>query len=130
MARYHLDTSFLIDWQRGATQIEAIRDEILTGTHEISIDPIVETEFFAGGTTSRKAELLFQSILRLSQRLDLSSSVSRRAAAWLGPMDKRMRKEHFGDALIGATAVGNRATLVSSDRRIEKVFPDVKTRTY
>lgn len=122
MARYHLDTSFLIDWQRGDPRVEQLREGILNGRHQISIDPIVETEFFAGRQVTRKAELLFRSIEQLAHRVELAQSVCRQAASWLSPMDDNMRKEHFGDALIAAAASAHQAAILSGDQRIGRVF--------
>lgn len=128
MARYHLDTSFVIDWERGDPRIAQLADEISEGDHEISFDPIVETEFFAGQKMTRQAELLFRGIERLAVRVDLASTVCRLAATWLSSMDGDMRKQHFGDALIAAAASSNEAALLSADQKISRVFPiDVVT---
>lgn len=129
MARYHLDTSFLIDWQRGDPKIVALRDAILAGGHEVSFDPIVETEYFAARSLTREAELLFRSVEVLARRIQLSQGVCRQAAAWLGPMNDQMRRKHFGDALIASAAALDGATILSADRRINRVFP-VPVETY
>lgn len=129
MARYHLDTSFLIDWQRGDQRVMRLKDQILAGRHKVSFDPIVETEFFAAERITRKAELLFWSIEVLGERISLSQAVCRRAAEWLSPMDDDMRKAHFADALIAAAATVHDAVLVAGDTRIRRVFR-VKVRAY
>ena len=129
MTRYHLDTSFLIDWQRGDFRIARLRDEILNGDHEITFDPIVETEYVQVPVLTREAELLFESIETLGSRVDLSSGICRQAAMWLAPMDTQERKQHFGDALIAAAATRSSAIVLAADKRIGKVFP-VAVETY
>lgn len=129
MTRYHLDTAFLIDLQRGDPKAGRFRDQILEGQHQLSIDPIVETEFFAGRQVTRQAELLFRSIERLAERVELGQSVCRQAAAWLSRMDDNMRKKHLADALIVAAATSQGAIVLSSDRRIERVFA-IQVETY
>jgi predicted nucleic acid-binding protein len=45
------------------------------------------------------------------------------AASWLAPMDPAQRRARFADALIAAIADLDGATLVTSDTKIEGVFP-------
>lgn len=106
-----------------------LRDEIVTGLHEISINPIIEAEYFSARHVRRDKELTFEAILSLGVMLPLSSEVCRLAGIWLGRMDRRQKRRHFNDALIAASAAIGDAVLVTADRRISKVFP-VRTREY
>ncbi len=121
--RYHLDTTFLVDWQREDPRVQSLRAEITAGQHEISVDPIVEAEFFAVPILNRDIELIFDSILSLGERLPITSVASQMAARWLGPMDAAQRLARFADAIIAAVAVTNGATLLTNDTRIGPVFP-------
>jgi len=115
---YHLDTTFLIDWYRKDARIVSLRDEIIAGLHDVSINPIVETEYFAARRVTREKEMVFQSVAALAELVPLSSEVCRLAARWLARLDIDQRRAHFNDALIAAAA-----TLISSDKRIAPVFP-------
>ena len=61
--RYHLDTSFLIDWRKSNPNIAILQEEIASGAHQISIDPIVQTEFFAAPRIDRTYEELHSAVL-------------------------------------------------------------------
>jgi predicted nucleic acid-binding protein len=121
--KLHLDTSFLIDWERADERIHSLVDEILSGAHQVSIDPIIETEYFAAAATSRRSVALFGALTSLADSLPLTSASARRAAGWLAPMDERMRRAHFADALISAICVEHSRTLVTADRRVKALFP-------
>ena len=121
--RHHLDTTFIIDWHRQSPKIQVIRYEILAGTHEVSFDPVAETEYFAAPRITRSRELTFASLATVAVRLPVSSEACRLAGAWLGKMDKRQRRRHFNDALIAAIATLDDAVLITADRRIARVFP-------
>ena len=121
--RYHLDTSFLIDWHRRDPRVLPLLDEVLAGLHEISIDPIVETEYFAAERIDRGKQFTYDTALSLGSSLPLTSQTSRLAASWLAPMDHPKRLAHFADALIAATAATAGAVLVTGDRRVARVFP-------
>ena len=120
--RYHLDTSFLIDWRRSSPKIIGLRDEIAARLHVVSIDPIVHTEFFAAPRTDRTYDAVFESVIRLGTILPLTPQVSRLAATWLGPMDQPQRRARFADALVAAVAYLDNATLVTSDTAMP-LFP-------
>lgn len=120
---YHLDTTFLIDWHRRDVRILALREEIIAGVHDVSINPIVETEYFSARRVTREKELTFASVAALSEMIPISSEACRLAAQWLGRLDVKQRRAHFNDALIAATSTVAGATLISSDKRIVRVFP-------
>lgn len=120
---YHLDTTFLIDWHRRDPRITSLRDEIIAGIHDVSINPIVETEYFAARRVTREKEMTFESIAALSDMIPLSSDACRLAAQWLARLDIKQRRAHFNDALIAAASTVVGATLISSDKRIVRVFP-------
>ena len=120
---YHLDTTFLIDWHRRDSRILLLREEIIAGVHDVSINPIVETEYFAARRVNREKEMTFESIAALSEMVPLSTDACRLAARWLARLDIKQRRAHFNDALIAATSTVCGATLVSSDKRIVRVFP-------
>lgn len=113
--RLHLDTSFLVDWEREVPAIATLRDEILSGVHTVSIDPIVETEFFATPRASRKTQAIFATVLVLGTRLPITSEACRLAASWLASMDQPQRRARFADAIVAATAHADGATVVTSD---------------
>ncbi len=127
--RYHLDTTFLIDWRKSTPGIVVLRGEILAGAHVVSIDPIVQTEFFAAPRIDRTYEVVYSAILSLGTLMPLSQEASMLAASWLGPMDRAQRRARFADALIAAVAYLDGATLLTSDTKIEGVFP-VSVRAY
>lgn len=120
--KYHLDTTFLIDWHRREARVLPLLEEILAGRHSVSIDPIIETEYFAATRVDRAKQAVFQTALTLGSRLTISSETARLAASWLAPMDQARRLAHFADALIAATATVGGAILVTGDRRIARVF--------
>ena len=120
---YHLDTTFLIDWHRRDPRIASLRDEIIAGVHDVSINPVVETEYFAARRVTREKEMTFQSVAALAEMIPLSSDVCRLAAQWLARLDIKQRRAHFNDGLITAASTVAGATLISSDKRIVRVFP-------
>lgn len=113
--KYHLHTSFLVDWRRSDPRIADLRAEISAGIHTVSIDPVVQTEFFAAPRIDRSYEVVFDAILGVGTRIDLSDEMSRMASRWLGPMDRVQRRARFADALIAAAAYTQGATVVTSD---------------
>jgi predicted nucleic acid-binding protein len=113
--RLHLDTSFLVDWEREDPIVTTIREEILTGIHVVSIDPIVEVEFFATLRADRRTQAIFASVLVVGVRLPITSEASRLAAIWLAPMDQAQRRARFADALVAAIAHFAGATILTSD---------------
>jgi predicted nucleic acid-binding protein len=121
--RYHLDTTFLIDWHRRDPRVLPLLEEVLDGLHEISVDPIIETEYFAAARIDRAKQFVFETALSLGASLPITSQVSRIAGTWLAPMDQPKRLAHFADSLIAATASAAGAVLVTGDRRIARVFP-------
>lgn len=120
--RYHLDTTFLIDWRRSASTTRGLRDEISARLHVISIDPIVHTEFFAAPRIDRTYDAVFASVMTFGELLPLTPEGSRLAATWLAPMDPAQRRARFSDALVAAVAHLSDATLVTSDRGMS-LFP-------
>jgi predicted nucleic acid-binding protein len=120
--RYHLDTSFLIDWRASDPGTESLCQEILAGNHTVTVDPIVQTEFLAAPRLDRTYEFVFDTVLSLGNRIELTSEMSRLAATWLAPMDRPQRRARFADALVAAAAHVERAILVTSDTGMP-VFP-------
>ena len=127
--RYHLDTTFLIDWRKSTPSIVNLRSEIIAGLHAMSIDPIVQAEFFATPRIDRTYELVHGAVLGLGRMLALTPEASRLAASWLGLMDRPQRRARFADALIAAVAYLDDAVLLTSDSKIEGVFP-ISVRQY
>jgi predicted nucleic acid-binding protein len=121
--RIHLDTSFLVDWRRSEERVESLVREIVAGDHEVSVDTVVETEFFSALRITRNAIALFDFLLEVGDLIPLTSEPARLAAGWLAPMDERQRRAHFADALIAAVAHSAGATLVTGDHRIAAIFP-------
>ncbi|MEX2245861.1 MAG: PIN domain-containing protein [Dehalococcoidia bacterium] len=126
----HLDTSFLIDWWRTEPRVADIVTAILAGEHDFSIDPIVETEFFAAPRIDSRRIALFEGLLRAGRYVELTAKEAQLAASWLAPMDERQRRAHFADALIAAVALVEGATLVTGDRRVARVFPALPVLEY
>jgi len=120
--RYHLDTTFLVDWRRSDLGSQLLRDEILAGMHTVTVDPIAQTEFFAAPRPDRRYEFVFDAILTVGTRVALTSDMCRTASTWLGSMDRVQRRARFADALIAAAAYAHRATLITSDTGMS-VFP-------
>lgn len=121
--RHHLDTTFIIDWHRQSYAIEVVRHAILAGVHDLSFDPVAETEYFAAPRVTRARELTFASLSAIARRLPVSSEACRIAGSWLGRMDTRQRRRHFNDALIAAIAFTQDAILITADKRIGRLFP-------
>jgi predicted nucleic acid-binding protein len=121
--RLHLDTSFLIDWQRGSERVTTIGEQIRAGEHALSLDPIVETEYFAAARITRASVALYETLMSMASPLPLTRDVTALAATWLAPMDERKRRAHFADALIAAVAHLEDAVLITGDSRLNRVFP-------
>lgn len=121
--RLHLDTTFLVDWQREDARIEPLRDEMRAGMHDVSYDPILEIEYFAVRDVSRRLVAVFESMRLLARWVPVTPEASRIAAQWLSQMDEKQRKAHFADAIIGAVAYADGAVLVTSERILPEVFP-------
>jgi predicted nucleic acid-binding protein len=121
--KYHLDTTFVIDWHRKEQRIVDLREEIVADIHEVSIDPIVETEYFSARRVNRDKELTFLAVAELSEMLPITSAASRLAGGWLARLDRNQPRAHFNDALIAAVATVAGATLITADKRIVRVFP-------
>jgi predicted nucleic acid-binding protein len=119
----HLDTTLVIDWHRKDWRITYLREEIVAGIHEVSIDPIVETEYFSARRVNRDKELTFLAVAELSEMLPITSAASRLAGGWLARLDRKQPRAHFNDALIAAVATVAGATLITADKRIVRVFP-------
>jgi predicted nucleic acid-binding protein len=113
--RYHLDTSFLIDWEREEQRTTTVHEEILQRLHVVSVDPIVETEFFASFRAGRQAQAVFGTVLIIGTRVTITPQASRMAAVWLAPMDRVQRRARFADAIVAAVAFLEGATLITSD---------------
>jgi predicted nucleic acid-binding protein len=103
--------------------VRALVGEIVAGEHEVSVDSVVEAEFFSARTVARDSLTLLESLLRVGEVLPLTSEPARLAASCLAPMDERQRRAHFADALIAAIAHTAGATLVTGDHRIAALFP-------
>jgi predicted nucleic acid-binding protein len=127
--RLHLDTSFLVDWQRDDPRVADLVLEILAGEHEVSIDPIAETEFLAALVITRRKEAILRGALAAGRRVDITPDASAPAARWLAGMDPKQRRAHFADALIAAVASTQDAQLVTSDAILQRLFP-VAVRVY
>lgn len=121
--KYHLDTTFLIHWRKADSRVAELRNEIVSGMHDVSIDPIVQTEFFAATRIDRSYQIVFQSILNIGQLLPISHDAAMLAASWIGNMDLPQRRARFADALISAVALERGATLVTADGGIQALFP-------
>ncbi len=113
--RLHLDTSFLVDWERDEPNVAMLRDEILAGVHAVTVDATIETEFFATLRADRRTQAIFSSVLIVGNRLPVRPEASRLAAAWLAPMDREQRRARFADAIIAAVAHNEGATVVTND---------------
>ena len=96
---------------------------MIAGVHRVSVDPIVEAEYFAATRIDRTMLAVFHSLTPIVEWSALSRDAARLAATWLAPMSKPMKLAHFGDSLIAAVATIERATLVTADKRIGRVFP-------
>jgi predicted nucleic acid-binding protein len=121
--RYHLDTSFLVDWQRRESTTRSLVNEIMDGEHRVSIDAVAHTEFMAARVITPRKELIVDTALTLGRFLEISVQASTRAAEWLSPMDKAQRRAFFADAIIAAVALEAGATLLTGDRVAAAMFP-------
>lgn len=120
--KYHLDTAFLVDVQNRLPATAAIAEEIVAARHQVSIDPIVYTEFTAAPYFSRRKELTLRAFVETSTWLPITREACNLAARWLAPMDSSQRRARFNDALIAATASLHGATLVTNDGAIGSTF--------
>lgn len=128
--KLHLDTSFLIEWRRDSPLVIALRDEILRGEHDVSYDPIAETQFMSAFQRTRRHAIVMMAVRSIAARLPITPECSLLPADWLAPMDVPKRRAHFADAIIAACAATAGATLVTGDRRIGRVFPDARVIAY
>jgi predicted nucleic acid-binding protein len=126
---YHLDTSFLVDWQREDPAVENLVTGILDGEHTISITGIVFTEFMAARLITPRKRLVAGIVLRLAEWLPVSLETSRTASRWLAPMSRDQRRAFFADALIAAASHERGATLLTGDTTAARIFP-VATQLY
>lgn len=113
----------LIHWERDEPSIAALRLEIAGGLHEVTIDPIVETEFLASRRPSPSQRLTFEAITRVRRRTAITRQASELAASWLAPMDRAQRRARFADAIIAAVAHTSGATLLTNDAGMAATFP-------
>ena len=127
--RFHLDTSFLIDWQRGDPAVESLVEGILAGDHQISIDAVAHTEFVTAALISARKQIVLDVLDAVSAWTDIPQTASERAARWLTPMDLKQRCAFFADAMIAAVAADLNATLLTGDRKSGRAFP-VATELY
>jgi len=121
--RYHLDTSFLVDWQREDPAIDAFVDDILAGVHEVSIDAIAYAEFMAARVIQPRKRMVIATVMRLGQWAASTNQAARLAAEWIAPMNTEQRRAFFADALIAANAYAHGATLLSGDKTAAGIFP-------
>ena len=127
--RYHLDTSFRVDWQRRDPRVEKLVEEIEAEAHTISIDALVHTEFLAAPVVTSRKRIVRDLVLERCVVLPITVEASQRAVQWLAPMDRPQRRSYFVDALIAATASIEGATLLTGDTTATAVFP-VAVETY
>jgi predicted nucleic acid-binding protein len=122
---YHLDTSFLIDWQNENDSVQVLVSGIESGEHNASIDGIAYAEFMAARVLTPRKRLVAASAHRLCDWRGLSDDASRLAAQWLAPMDEVQRRAHFADALIAAIAHSSGVILLTGDGTAARTFPVV-----
>jgi predicted nucleic acid-binding protein len=127
--RYHLDTSFLIDWQRDDPAIAEVIDGILDGHHRISIDGVTYAEFMAARVIGARKRMVIGAATAMGEWLSLTVEAPRLAAIWLARMDDTQRRAHFADALIASVSHVHGATLLTGDRKSGDLFP-VSTEMY
>lgn len=128
--KVHLDTSFLIEWQRNGSRIVPLRDQILAGDHEMSYDPIVEVEFLSVVRQDVQLLAVLAVVRAVGTRVDITPEIAQLAARWLAPMDEPKRRAHFADAIIAACATETGATLVTGDARLPRVFSGARVTVY
>jgi predicted nucleic acid-binding protein len=121
--KYHLDTSFLIDWQRDDPAVDAFVQDILAGLHDISVTGVAYTEFMAAAIITPRKRAVAATVVRIGEWLPISLEASRLASRWMAPMNREQRRAFFADALISAASHVHGATLLSGDKTAAGIFP-------
>lgn len=113
MASLLVDTDVFIDHLRGAKRL-------VPGPHRIHYSVITRCELFAG---TRGDEAVIRALLEPFAELSLGPAIAERAG--------RIRRDlgvRIADALIGATALEHRLSLVTRNARDYQRIPSLKLR--
>ncbi|MCH8901622.1 MAG: PIN domain-containing protein [Chloroflexi bacterium] len=113
LASYLLDTTVLIDYLRGHTEVRARFHVLAERGHELGICAISVAEVFAGlREKDREAAAILLSTLKY---FDLSFDVALAAGAFQYTFARQGRTLKLTDVLIGAAALANNAILLTDN---------------
>ena len=113
------DTSAFVDYLRGVPTVESYFEQVGSSSEGAYCSVITETELWAGIRTDLD-QLRVTEVLSRFNIVPVTSNVARLAGSLLRSVGDK--KAHFGDALIAATAMLARETVLTADRRSENVF--------
>ena len=113
MPSYLLDTTVLIDYLRGHTEVRARVHALAEQGHELGICAISVAEVSAG-LRERDREAA-ASLLSTLKYLDLSFDVALAAGAFQYAFARRGQALKLTDVLIGAVALANNAILLTDN---------------
>ncbi len=113
MPSYLLDTTVLIDYLRGHTEVRARFHALAEQGHELGICAISVAEVFAG--LREKDREATASLLSTLKYLDLSFDVALAAGAFQYAFARRGQALKLADVLIGAAALAHNAILLTDN---------------
>ncbi len=122
MTRFLFDTTALIHYlnrtnQRAISYVEAVLDGSESGCCSV----ITEAEIWTG-VRNRKEELDAAALISKLDVVCLTSDSARLAGNLLKGKGTEEIKAHFGDALIAASAKKSGETILTADKKSERVF--------
>jgi predicted nucleic acid-binding protein len=116
------DTSVLIGYlRRNNPRATLYVDVVRNGTVSACCSVVTEAELFTG-IRNRRERAEVESILDEFQIIPMTSSIARLAGSLLRGNDENQIKAHFGDALIGTSAIDAGETILTTDGRSQRVF--------
>ena len=122
MTRFLFDTSALIDYlnRKNKNAISYV-NAVLDGAESGCCSVITEAEIWTG-VRNREEELKAAALISKLDVVYLKSDDARLAGNLLKGKTEGEMKAHFGDALIAAAAIQNGVTILTADKRSERVF--------
>lgn len=117
MSRYLIDTSIIIDYLRGHRPTVRWLKELLSNNHQLYLSVLTQAELYAG-LSSRKYEFR-QALASLTvsfKKIPIDEDTAVRAGYL-----KRDYGVTLFDAVIAATAINNRLTLITRDKDFSRI---------
>jgi predicted nucleic acid-binding protein len=128
-----LDTSFLIDIQRGDDAAVAMAEEIEAGDRPRRVPHVVLYELYVGvgkGVQSERTEAKLDEVLSTLPLEPTTPAIARRAGRIEGVLQADGGAVGAVDALVGATALAYGEPVVTADVEDFERMPDVAVVSY